>query len=50
MSEINEYCTHCQETASHSVVTDSHDSDIDIVTCKQCGTTHGHSLYISCGG
>ena len=50
MRQIKEYCTHCQETTSHSVNTDPQDSDIDIVECTQCNTTHGHSLYISCGG
>lgn len=49
MSRINEYCTHCEETTAHSVVTDSQDIDIDIVTCIKCGLKHGHSLYINCG-
>lgn len=49
MTKIKEHCTRCDETTLHTVVTDTQDYDLDIVTCTKCNLQHKHSLYINCG-
>lgn len=49
MKIIEEYCTTCDKRTNHVVKDDPCDSDLEIVTCTNCGLKHKHSIYMNCG-